>query len=53
MDIQKTIKYFERIARANKSANLDKRAEEYIQIAEWLKELKQLKINNGKEKSKI
>lgn len=50
MDIQKTIKYFERMARANKSANLDERAKEYIQIAEWLKELKQLKINNRKEK---
>ena len=43
MDIDKTIKYFERIARANKSANLDERAEEYTQIAEWLKELKELK----------
>ena len=50
MDIQKTIKYFERMARANKSANLDERAEEYTQIAEWLKELKELKNNNGKEK---
>ena len=49
-DIDKTIKYFERIARANKSANLDERAKEYTQIAEWLKELKELKNNNGKEK---
>ena len=50
MDIDKTIKYFERMARANKSANLDELAEEYTQIAEWLKELKELKNNNGKEK---
>ena len=50
MDIQKTIKYFERIARANTCANLDERAKEYTQIAEWLKELKELKNNNGKEK---
>lgn len=50
MDIQKTIKYFERMARANKSANLVERAEEYTQIAEWLKELKELKNNNRKEK---
>ena len=50
MDIQKTIKYFERMARANKSANLDECAKEYTQIAEWLKELKELKNNNRKEK---
>ena len=50
MDIEKTIKYFERMARANKSEKLDERAKEYTLIAEQLKELKELKNNNGKEK---
>ena len=53
MTIDEAIKHAERVAEANKSANCIECAEEHQQLAEWLKELKAYKENQGDAYRKI
>ena len=53
MTIDEAIKHAERVAEANKSANCIECAEEHQQLADWLKELKAYKENQGDIHRKI
>lgn len=53
MTIDEAIKHAERVAEANRSASCSNLAEEHQQLADWLKELKAYKENQGDIHRKI